>query len=105
MIYTKEITKDIVTAMTMHRKAGKSVEDASTRVATMLKKRHGKNYKWTGVRSKYYEMTKTKSTKTKSTSTKPPANKGVREMLMDLTKDAQHITIQVNGREVTAIFK
>tara|TARA_R110002012_G_scaffold259619_1_gene441252 strand:- start:39 stop:356 length:318 start_codon:yes stop_codon:yes gene_type:complete len=105
MKYTKEIKKDIVTAMTMHRKAGKSIEDASTRVATMLKKRHGKNYKWTGVRSKYYEMSKPKVTKTKSTNSKPPTNQGVREMLMNLTKDSQDITIQVNGREVTAIFK
>ena len=58
---TKQMKKDIVTAMTMHRKAGKTVKDASQRTVKLMNKRYGKSYTVNSITQIFYANRKTKT--------------------------------------------
>lgn len=53
--------KDIVTAMTMHRKAGKTVKDASERTVKLMNKRYGKSYTVNSITQMFYANRKSKT--------------------------------------------
>lgn len=116
MKYTKIIKKDLTKAMSMYRQQGKTIKESSSRTAKFLKQRHKKTYTDSSISAMYYELRKAGKTvvqgKDRTTVTTVPSNAtrdlttpAVREVLMSLVKDSENITIEVNGKGITVVFK
>lgn len=103
MLYTKEITKDLVKEMTEHRAEGKTVDSSAKATTRYLNSKYNSNLKWGSVRSKFYEA-------------KPRKPKGVMDLMQQHQKDFKYalsqlaetsdtITIEIQGKAVTVVYK
>mgnify|MGYP001305871967 FL=1 len=103
MIYTKEITKDLATQMAKHRAEGKSVDASAKEATKWLNKKYNAKFKWTGVRSKFYD--KAHRPNKRGESIIDPTFKDLKYALSSLARTSDSITIEIRGKAVTVVYK
>ena len=103
MIYTKEITKDLATQMAKHRAEGKSVDASAKEATKWLNKKYNAKFKWTGVRSKFYD--KANRPNKRGESIIDPTFKDLKYALSSLARTSDSITIEIKGKAVTVVYK
>jgi len=106
MIYTKEITRDLVKEMTKHRADGKTVDSSARATTRYLNSKYNSSLNWGSVRSKFYEA---KPRKTQAVKTPESVDKQVLEnlnnALSDLATMSYSITVEIKDKAVTVIYK
>tara|TARA_B100001057_G_scaffold414735_1_gene431926 strand:+ start:2062 stop:2391 length:330 start_codon:yes stop_codon:yes gene_type:complete len=109
MIYTKEITRDLVKQMTEHRANGKTVDLSAKATTRYLNSKYNSNLKWGSVRSKFYEAKPRKLKGVMRTDTvidlMQQHQKDLKYALAQLAETSDTITIEIQGKAVTVVYK
>lgn len=100
MIYTEEITKDLVTQMIRNRQAGKSIDQSAKATTRYLNNKHKVKLNWGSVRSKFYDA---KPRKPKTIERDEVFD--VRQKIIDLMMTRENVTLEIRGKEIHVVFK
>jgi len=109
MIYTKEITEDLVKQMLKHRQAGKSIDRSAKATTRFLNDKYKTKLKWGSVRSKFYEAKPRKPKAVNSAENVIDVmnqnHKNLKRALTQLADTSDIIRIEIQGKEVTVVYK
>ena len=109
MLYTKEITKDLVKQMTEHRAEGKTVDLSAKATTRYLNSKYNSKLKWGSVRSKFYEAKPRKPKAVNSAENVIDVmnqnHKNLKRALTQLADTSDIIRIEIQGKSVTVVYK